>query len=223
MINIMKIGHWISSCNQCSRRQAEQYVRDGVVKLNGVVHTNVATRVQESDVIELNGKQLSQASVMPRIWGYYKPAGVLTTHNPDFNTKTVFNLVRDRIGYVISVGRLDYMSEGLLLLTNSNKIAHELMNGEEKRKYMVYTKQSVRDIDWRLFTDVFMLDDIEYKPWKVQVLFDNCLEIELIEGKNREIRRVLGALEINIERLIRLSYGKYHLNCAENELIEYKL
>lgn len=219
----MKISHFISSCNQCSRRQAEKYVAEGLVKLNGEVHTNVATRVQESDVVELNGKKLSESDVTPKLWGYYKPAGVLTTHNPDFNTKTVFNLVYDRIGYVISVGRLDYLSEGLILLTNSNKLAHELMNGDYKRKYLVYTKQSVRHIDWKMFTSTFILDDIDYQPWKVQVLFDNCIEIELTEGKNREIRRVLGALEINIDRLIRQSYHKYHLNCAENELVEYKL
>lgn len=221
--DMMKIGHFISSCNQCSRRQAEKCVLDGLVKLNGEIHTNVATRVQDSDIVELNGQRLAPENVTPKLWGYYKPAGVLTTHNPDFNTKTVFSLVHDRIGYVISVGRLDYLSEGLLLLTNSNKLAHELMNGEYKRKYMIYTQQSVRNVDWKMFTEPFLLDGIEYKSWKVQILFDNCIEIELIEGKNREIRRVLGALEINIDKLIRLSYHKYNLNCTENELVEYKI
>lgn len=221
----MKIAHYIASCGICSRRDAEKIIEEGRVKLNGTTHTNVATRVQDSDRVELDGKLLALSTKQSRLWMYYKPIKVLTTHKADFDADTVFNLVQSRLGYVISVGRLDYMSEGLLLLTNSNDIAHNLMTGDYPRIYRVCLNKIVQRTDLAFLESPFILDDISYKPWKIRNIVNNWIEIELYEGKNREIRKVIEALDFTVLKLVRISYGPYSLpsNHKPNEITELQI
>lgn len=221
----MKIAHYIASCGICSRRDAEKLVLDGHVKINGIVNTNVAARVQDSDRIDLDNKLITITSNQTRLWMYYKPVKVLTTHKADFDADTVFELVKARLGYVISVGRLDYMSEGLLLLTNSNDLAHELMNGDYPRIYRVCVDKILQYSDLVFLESPFTLDNVHYKPWKIRNIVNNWLEIELYEGKNREIRKVIQALDLHVLKLVRLSYGPYTLSsmCKPNEIVEMQI
>lgn len=212
-----KLAHYISSANVCSRRQAEKYIEEGRVSVNGIIVTNVATRVNQTDSIILNNKAISLLSE-EKIWLYYKPVRSITSHVQEDGKTTIFDLVWDRIGYVISVGRLDYMSEGLILLTNSNAIADQMMKGSYKRVYKVLVDYVPTDI-YQLEQD-FTLDGIRYKAWKIKNIHENWITLELYEGKNREIRKVLSALDTYVIRLIRVQYGPYKLLGEPNNLFE---
>ena len=212
-----KLAHHISSNNFCSRRNAEELIKSGKVFVNGEQIINVAIRVEENDKIEIDGVLLKKLE-QPKVWLYYKPVHVVTTHSQEDGKRTVFDMVRERLGYVLSVGRLDYMSEGLLLLTNSNEIAHDLMNNNYKRVYKVlvdYVPENIKYLE-----EDFSLNGIHYKAWKIVNVHNNWITLELYEGKNREIRRVLDGFGTTVYRLIRVQYGPYKVEGGPNDLFE---
>lgn len=212
-----KLAHYISSANVCSRRQAEKCIEDGRVSVNGEIVSNVATRVNPTDTILLDNRKISLLSE-EKIWLYYKPIRTLTSHAQEDGKIIIFDLVWDRIGYVISVGRLDYMSEGLILLTNSNSIADQMMKGSYKRVYKILVDYIPNNI-YELEND-FTLDGVRYKAWKINNIHENWITVELYEGKNREIRKVLSAMDSYVIRLIRVQYGPYKLLGEPNNLFE---
>lgn len=211
----MKIAHYLASTGLCSRREGERIVQTGSITINDIVVDNVAQRVEDNDVVKHEGKVLSLITE-PKIYGYYKPVLTLVTHAYDPEKVNVFELLEPRIGKMLSVGRLDYMSEGLLLLTDSNKLCSELMHGGMIRKYTVLLSEI--PVNLHVVTKHFVMEGIRYLPWTIDEVNGDWVTITLTEGKNREIRRVFAFLGSTVHRLIRIQYGPYHLQGSPDQV-----
>lgn len=212
---MQRIAKAISAAGFCSRRKAEELIALNQVKVNKVLITSPATFVTDNDEIEISGQKLVRSDMTPRMWIYHKPAGLVTTHSDPQGRATVFQQLSD-LPRVISIGRLDLNSEGLLLLTNNGDIARtfELPSSKIERIYKV-----------RAFGDIFaikrlkfpvVIDGVNYNPIYIKLLGDagrknNWFEVALTEGKNREIRKIFDYCGLQVNRLIRTAYGPFSL------------
>lgn len=213
---IERIAKRLAHAGLCSRREAEALIADGKVSVNGVRLTSPAVNVSESDEIVVNGKKV-EGRPAPRLWRYHKPVDQVTTAKDPEGRPTVFDGLPEELGRVISVGRLDLNSEGLLLLTNNGEIARhfELPASGLKRCYRVrvfghITEEKISEMEKGL-----VIDGIHYGPMEIKVEKgegrNSWLEVTLTEGKNREIRKVMAAMELTVNRLVRISYGPFTL------------
>ena len=182
------------------------------------------------DVITVNGiKYKFKDKFKTRVWIYNKPSGLVTTHKDEKNRETVFDSISDVIGRrVISVGRLDLNSEGLLLLTNDGEFSRyaESPSTGWERHYRVRFFGNINDDIIRRVTNGIIIDGIKYSPIKIINISDNkglnkwCTCI-LKEGKNREIRRIFNYFGLQVNKLIRIKYGPYELgNLKVGEILE---
>jgi len=211
-----RIAKRIARAGLCSRRDAERWIADGRVVLNGSVVTTPATGVLPTDSIEVDGKPLP-AIQEPRLWRYHKPSGLVVTARDEKGRSTIFDRLPPELPRVISVGRLDLNSEGLLLLTNDGEIARklELPSTGWTRTYRVRVRGRVDADRLASLADGITVDGIRYGPIRAHV--DNqqatnaWVTISLTEGKNREIRRVMDHLGYSVNRLIRTSFGPFQL------------
>lgn len=215
-----RIAKYISLAGICSRRQAEVLIHNGKVKVDGQVITSPALNVDAHNVVEVNG-QIIKATKKVRLWLYYKPVGLITTHNDPQNRPTVFEGLKASLPCrVVSVGRLDLNSEGLLLLTNSGDLASKLESPKSKleRVYRVRAHGNITRLMDNIANDKIRklnIDGIFYKPKSI-ILISNSktnswFKIILTEGKNREIRRIFEHFDLKVNRLIRVKYGEYEL------------
>jgi len=201
----------------CSRREAERWIAAGRVSVNGSKLTTPAFVVGEKDIVLVDNKPL-KTKEKTKVWLYYKPTGLVTTHNDPAGRPTVFEKLPKSLPRVISVGRLDLNSEGLLLLTNDGEWARkmELPSSHLPRTYRV-------KVHGNLTTDVLAklskgvkIDGIQYAPAKILVEkkqgTNTWVLMTLTEGKNREIRRLMSFFGLEVARLIRISYGPYQLD-----------
>ena len=136
---MQRLAKAISTAGICSRRDAELLIKNNQVKVNGVIIDSPATNVDETSIIEVSGKLINQQQI-PRLWAYYKPVGLITSHKDTSGRETVFaSLAKLNLPRVISIGRLDINSEGLLLLTNNGDLARkfELPSSKLERVYKV--------------------------------------------------------------------------------------
>ncbi len=213
-----RIAKVMAAAGLCSRRDAESWILDGRVAVNGTVLNSPAFTVTEQDDIRVDGKILQRQETI-RLWMYHKPAGLVTTAKDTHGRETVFDDLPRKMGRVISVGRLDLNSEGLLLLTNSGALSRhlELPSSGMPRVYHVRT---YGELDLKALDDLrhgITIDNVDYKSIDVVVEDDsrdaanNWLQVTLHEGKNREIRKVMQALGLHVNRLIRVSYGPFEL------------
>lgn len=212
---MQRLAKVISNAGVCSRRDAEKLIIEGQVKVDGITILSPAINVEISNQIEVSGILINQ-SQKPRLWIYYKPVGLITTHKDPLSRKTVFE---DLTGLprVISIGRLDLNSEGLLLLTNSGDLARqfELPSSRLKRVYHV---RAYGNPDILLKSDYknLEIDGIFYNPESIKLLKQNktnaWFEVVLFEGKNREIRRIFEYFELKVNKLIRVQYGSFTIS-----------
>lgn len=211
-----KIAKVMAHAGLCSRRDAEQWIADGRVVLNGSVLTDPAERVSNNDTIKVDGKIIGQ-KVPTRLFLYHKPVGLLTTHKDEHGRPTVFENLPKNLPRLISVGRLDLNSEGLLLLTTDGELSRylELPATGWTRRYRV---RVFGDLDEQALKDLekgITVEGIHYGSIKVNIESrkgqNSWLSVSLKEGKNREIRRVMAALNLDVNRLIRQSYGPFQL------------
>lgn len=211
-----RIAKVMARAGLCSRREAERWVSAGRVSLNGRVLTTPAVSVGPDDTVLVDGKPLPQAE-SARLWRYHKPAGLVTTHRDEQGRRTVFSALPKDMPRVISVGRLDVNSEGLLLLTNDGELARklELPATGWLRRYRVRVFGRVTQEELDALADGIEVEGVRYGP--IEARFDRqqggnaWLTLSLREGKNREVRRVLTHLGYKVNRLIRLSYGPFQL------------
>lgn len=223
-----RIAKFMARHGLCSRREAERWIEAGRVQLNGETLTSPACVVTSADEVVVDGKPIAEKEPL-RLWLYHKPAGLLTTHRDPEGRPTVFDHLPPSLPRVISVGRLDMTSEGLLLLTNSGALARhlELPSTGWLRTYRVrvFGHPKERDLD-RLRRGV-TVEGVRYAPasiCKERETASHCwLSITLSEGKNREIRRLCEHIGLKVTRLIRVSYGKFQLEgLKEGEVKEIK-
>lgn len=211
-----RIAKVLSRAGVASRREAERMITEGRVSVNGKTIDSPALNVTDSDRIVVDGKAVGAPDV-PRLWLYHKPAGLVTTERDEKDRPTVFGALPDDMPRVMSVGRLDLNSEGLLMLTNDGEIKRrlELPSTGWLRRYRVRINGSVSEGKLDALRAGITVEGIRYQP--MTVTFDRqqganaWLTVSLREGKNREIRKAMGALGVTVNRLIRVSYGPFQL------------
>ena len=211
-----RIAKFIARSGVCSRRQAEELILQKRVTVNGEVVESPAFNVEGNEKILLDGEKLP-AIENTRMWVYYKPTGLVTTHKDEQGRPTVFENLPEGLPRVISVGRLDLNSEGLLLLTNSGELSRrlELPSNSWSRRYKVKVHGRINRDKLAELEQGITIDGILYGSIKVEVESEQgtnaWLSVTLQEGKNREIRKVMKFIGLDVARLIRLSYGPFQL------------
>jgi 23S rRNA pseudouridine2605 synthase len=221
-----RIAKRLAGAGLCSRREAERWVEEGRVAVNGKTLTTPACVVEEHDLIEVDGKKLHLKPPV-RLWLYHKPPGLVTTQRDPQGRATVFDELPKSMGRVVSVGRLDLNSEGLLLLTNSGELQRHLELPKTGLR-RTYRARVFGDMDVPALMNLkngITYEGITYGPMDVVVEKNEgrngWLLISLHEGKNREVRQVMRAVGLAVNRLIRFSYGPFELGTLKRgEVIE---
>ena len=211
-----RIAKVIARAGLCSRRDAERWISAGRVSVNGKKISSPALDVCSSDIILVDEKPLPERA-RTRLWRYHKPAGLVVSNRDEKNRKTVFQALPEEIGRVVSIGRLDINTEGLLLLTNDGELARklELPSTGWLRRYRVraFGKIGQQSLD-RLQAGI-TINGIRYGAVKATVDRQQgrniWLNFSLREGKNREIKVICEHLGLQVNRLIRISYGPFQL------------
>lgn len=215
-----RIAKRIARSGLCSRRDAERWIAQGRVSVDGQTLTTPATIVTDNTQIMVDGKLLDEAP-SSQVWLYYKPVGLLTTHYDPQGRPTIFEFLPSSMPRVISVGRLDLNSEGLILLTNDGELARyaELPSTGWARSYRVRVCGAIDTAALVALREGITIEGVTYGRIEVEVIKDDkaklasntWLFVTLYEGKNREIRRVLAHLGLRVNRLIRVAYGLFSL------------
>ena len=212
----MRIAKAMARAGLCSRREAERWIADGRVNVNGRVLTTPAFEVSAKDKVLVDGRPLP-GKEPPRLWRYHKPKGLVTTHSDPQGRPTVFEKLPPELPRVISVGRLDFNTEGLLLLTNDGALARhlELPANAWVRRYRVRARGRVTPADLERLREGVEVEGVQYGA--VEATIDSVqganmwLSIAIREGKNREVRKILSSLDLTVNRLIRVSFGPFQL------------
>ena len=211
----IRVAKLIAQAGYCSRREAEEMIEEGRVQVNGVTITTPATFITDHSV-KIDGKLINQKQEI-RLWLFYKPQGILTTTKDPEGRKTIFDLLPKTLPRAIGVGRLDYNTEGLLLLTTNGQLARHLELPKNKyiRKYRARVFGKIDRDRLKKLEKGITVDGIRYAGIKAEVEVEkesnSWLKISLEEGKNREIRKVMEFLGLQVNRLIRVSFGPFKL------------
>jgi 23S rRNA pseudouridine2605 synthase len=220
-----RIAKVLARAGIASRRAAETLIAEGKVRLNGKTVESPATFVAPGDRLSVEGKPV-QAAERTRLFRHHKPDGVVTTHKDPQGRPTVFERLPPALGRVVSIGRLDLTSEGLLLLTNDGELARrlELPSNGWLRRYRVRVFGAVDDKMLAQLARGITIEGVAYGP--IEAGIDSrrggnaWLTVSLKEGKNREIRRVLQHLGLHVSRLIRTAYGPFQLGTLPKGAVE---
>ena len=211
-----RIAKIMAAAGLCSRRDAERWIAAGRVTVNGTVLTTPACVVGEGDSIIVDGKPLGEKQPR-RVWIYHKPAGLITTNRDPQGRPTIFDKLPNTLPRVVTVGRLDFNSEGLLLLTTDGGLARDLELPARgwKRKYRVRVHGRVTSEVVGRLTKGVKIKGIAYAPCQIEIEREQgsntWVLMTLTEGKNREIRRLMDFFGLPVTRLIRVSYGPFQL------------
>jgi 23S rRNA pseudouridine2605 synthase len=220
-----RIAKIIARSGLCSRRDAEALIEAGRVSVNGVLIQSPALDVSAADTILVDGKTLPRREP-PRLWRYYKPKGRVTTHKDPEGRPTVFEALPEELPRMISVGRLDFNTEGLLLLTNDGDLARhlELPSTGWARRYRVRAHGTVEQAQLDALSSGITIAKVRYGPIEATLereQGDNIwIALTIREGKNREVRRIMEHLGLTVNRLIRVSFGPFMLGELEPGQIE---
>jgi 23S rRNA pseudouridine2605 synthase len=230
-----RIAKVMARAGIASRREVERLIGLGKVAVNGRLLDTPATLVTRDDVITVDGKPIGTIAAT-RVWRYHKPVGLLTTHNDPAGRPTVFDAMPAGLPRVISVGRLDINTEGLLLLTNDGELARalELPTSSLVRQYRARARGRVTQDQLDKLKDGVTVDGERYGP--IEATLDKVKEkaadtdsrapanlwisVSITEGKNREVRKVLESVGLTVNRLIRLAYGPFQLGTLDTGHVE---
>ncbi len=223
-----RIAKVVSRAGLASRRDAEEWVVQGRVSVNGRVINSPALDVTANDVITVDGKPLPPRE-RTRLFLFHKPRGLMTTHADPEGRPTVFDNLPEGLPRLISIGRLDFNTEGLLLLTNDGGLARalELPDTGWLRRYRVRAHGEVTQAQLDELKKGVEVDGVKYGSIDATLERDQGANVWLVfairEGKNREVRNVMAHLGLEVNRLIRISYGPFQLaELAEGEVEEVK-
>lgn len=212
-----RIAKVIARCGYCSRREAERLIADGAVKVNGEIISSPAVLITDQS-IKINNKLLNPKEPT-KMWLFHKPKGYIVTNNDPQGRKTIYDILPKKMPRAITVGRLDMDTEGLMLLTNNGELARyiELPSTGWSRQYKVKVHGSIEGINFDLLAKKgITINGIKYAPLKIVVDKDTgttnkWLKITINEGKNREIRNIMEHFKLRVVRLIRVSFGPFHM------------
>jgi 23S rRNA pseudouridine2605 synthase len=220
-----RIAKRIARAGLCSRREAERWIEQGRVSVDGTVLTTPAFTVTDDSHVVVDGKPLP-AKQETRLWRYHKPPGLVTTNRDELGRDTIFDHLPKNLPRVLTVGRLDLNSEGLLLLTNDGDLARklELPATGWTRRYRVRVYGRVDQAKLEPLKRGVTIDGVGYDAIIASVDKQQgsnaWLTVSLREGKNREIRRVMEHLGWPVSRLIRLAYGPFQLGNLKSGAVE---
>ena len=220
-----RIAKVLSRAGIASRREAERMIEAGRVSVNGKLVARAALNVTPQDKIEVDGKQVGEPDP-PRLWMYHKPPGLVTTTKDEQGRPTIFDELPEDLPRVMTVGRLDLNSEGLLLLTNDGGVKRkmELPSTGWLRRYRVRIHGKPSDETFKPLRDGLTVDGQSFQP--MQVTLDRqqganaWATVAIREGKNREIRRAMADIGLTVNRLIRVSYGPFQLGQLKSGAVE---
>lgn len=213
----MRINKFLAESGVCSRRAADKMIEEGLVKVNGKVCVIGQDIDEYSDSVLVNGKKIN----MPNSYDYYimnKPKGYVCTVKDDRDRKTVMDLLPENVKRVVPVGRLDYDSEGLLLFTNDGELTFKLTHpkNEIPKTYLVKTEKPVSEKDINLLRQGVVIDGVKTKKCVVKFIettkTGSKLHITITEGRNRQIRKMIEAINNNVEFLKRIKIGDLTLS-----------
>ncbi len=211
-----RIAKWLAAAGVCSRREAERMIDEGRVSVNGEVLTTPAVKVTGRDKVAVDGERVGGPE-KSRLFRYHKPKGLVTTNSDPEGRPTVFEALPPGLPRVVTIGRLDLNTEGLLLLTNDGELARalELPVNQLKRKYRARAYGHISQNELDTLRDGITYEGVEYRSIIARLdrtVGANCwIDMTLIEGKKREARRALESLGLRVNRLIRVSYGPFEL------------
>jgi len=223
-----RIAKFLARSGVASRRASERLIEEGRIRVNGTVLKTPAFKVTDKDIVLFDNKPIAEKQP-PRLWRYHKPPGLVTSHSDEKGRETVFDTLPKDLGRVISIGRLDINSEGLLLLTNDGELARalELPSTAWQRKYRARAYGRVTQEQLDTLKNGIAIEGIPTGP--IEAVLDRqkgdnvWVSVTIREGKNREVRRALDSLDLRVNRLIRTSYGPFQLsNLAKGGVEEVK-
>ena len=212
-----RIAKVLARAGVASRRDAEKLIEAGRIKVNGKVLDTPATKVTSKDKILFDDKPIADKEP-PRMWRYHKPDGLVTSHRDEKGRPTVFASLPKSLGRVISVGRLDITSEGLLLLTNDGELARALEHPSTgfSRRYRVRAYGRITQAQLDTLMDGIMIEGKKTGPIEATLEStkgdNHWIAVTIREGKNREVRRALQEVGLHVNRLIRVSFGPFMLS-----------
>lgn len=213
-----RIAKVLARAGVCSRRDAERMIKEGRVAVDGKVLASPALNVTDRSVIIVDGRPL-RAAEETRMWRYHKPTGIITTAKDPRGRPTVFDRLPPGMPRVVSVGRLDLNTEGLLLLTNDGELARylELPQNAWPRRYRVRVRGHIDPEKLASVANGVMISGIRYEPIMIEIEKGQeeganlWLAVTIHEGKNREVRNVMAYLGLQVTRLVRVAYGPFRL------------
>jgi len=215
-----RIAKVMARAGLCSRREAERWIVEGRVSVDGETIRDPALNVTASNAVVVDGKPMPAAE-SPRLWRYHKPPGLVTTERDPQGRPTVFDALPKTLPRVLSIGRLDLSSEGLLLFTNDGEVARQLEMPSTgwARRYRVRIFGAVTQSKLDRLSKGVTVEGVRYGAISAEIERQTgsnaWVIVTLKEGKNREIRRVMEYLGFSVNRLIRISYGPFDLGTLE--------
>ena len=213
----LRIAKFIAQSGIASRRQAEKMILEKRVEVDGEIISSAALNINKESKVRVDGREIYKQKKL-RVWSFFKPDGVIVTNRDNKNRKTIYDILPKNLENVISIGRLDINSEGLILLTNSGEFARylELPVNNFERQYKVRVHGDVDFNKINLIEKGITIDGVSYSKNKITIGkktgANSWLSITLREGKNREIRKLFKHIDLSVNRLLRVSYGPFKLN-----------
>eukprot|EP01080_Neovahlkampfia_damariscottae_P005338 gene5338-9147_t len=230
----LRLSKYLARNGVCSRREADELIKEGKVTVNDEIAT-VGKKITPTDKIIFKGKKLlfDASKLETKIYMFRKSVGVICGRVDNKGRPTIYDYLKNyNFNHLMKIGRLDYNTEGLLLLTNDGELARslELPSSNIRRKYLVKIFGNVTSSHLEKFAKGSFIDGVHYGKMKTKIIKElknyTWIEVELFEGKNREIRNVFNHMNMNVCRLIRTEYGPYKLNASsisKNQLKEVKI
>ena len=221
----MRLSKFLAHSGYCSRREAEVIIKSNKVIINGNICDDFSYQVTENDKVFIGQTRIKKQSEI-ELYALNKPRGYITSKKDELNRKTVYNLLPDNKKNLINIGRLDFNTEGLLLFTNNGEFKRyfELPKNKITRTYDVKVYGNISNTDIKKIKSGIYIKGIKHSVQKISLIkklkTNNWFKIELIEGKNREIRKIFESLGLVVNRIIRTKYGDYSL--GKMKLSEFK-
>jgi len=215
-----RLARRIARAGICSRREAERLIAEGRIMVNGEVVDTPARNVTADDEVLFDGEPLPRPEPV-RLWRYHKPAGLVVSNRDEKGRPTIFDRLPPELGRVVTVGRLDLNSEGLLLLTNDGRLARELELPSRgwTRRYRVRAYGRVKPKALEKLKEGVRYGSIDARIDRIQGA-NTWMTFALREGRNREIRRICEHLGLKVNRLLRVSYGPFQLGDLKRGAVE---